>query len=317
MALNTIKWLSIFQEQLFPNNTFYSGAMNDSAYVTNQQVVIPNYQEEVTIFDMKTNAVISGPIAGPVTLPAGPNTLAHTDKTYTIEQFAFVPYYVDPVEFEEFAYDKPLAVMKQATDALNTIAATKILWDWTITSTNSVINSTATATRLNRFGNTVRRISFADIQKMATMLNLQNVPQDGRRLIVDAYGLEDIQVMPELQGSPALVQNAFSNGAVMRVAGFDVFMRSETTGFTGAGAKKAIGAADAATDLSSAIAYHPAMVRYAHGTKQNMGTKIFLDIDNPGIYGTEFSGYTRVAGSTSYTEANNITKGVITLVEAV
>ncbi len=59
------------------------------------------------------------------------------------------------------------------------------------------------------------------------------------------------------------------------------------------------------------------MVRFATGTKTNMGTKIFLDIDSPGIYGTEFSGYTRVAGSTSYAEVANVTKGVVTLIEAV
>jgi len=306
--LNTTKWLETFESNLYPDNTFYFGTTNDSAYVSNLSIIIPNYQEEITTFNM-------GAAAG--SYPRTVKELSHTEKVYSMTQYGVDPYMVDPVEDNEFSYDKRLAVMNQAIDKLNTDVANKILWEWTVESTGSVISSTGTATRLNRFGNTVKRITFADIQKMATMLNLQNVPAQGRRLIVDAYGLEDIQVMTELQGSPALTQEAFANGAVMRVAGFDVFMRSESTGFTGAGAKKALGAVDAATDLSSAIAFHPSMVRHAVGTKFNSGIKIFLGQEEPTVYGRLFSAYIRVGGSTSYVEANNITKGIITLVESV
>ena len=101
------------------------------------------------------------------------------------------------------------------------------------------------------------------------------------------------------------------------MAGFDVFMRSSTTSFTSVGAKKAVGAVIAATDLGSAIAFHPGFVRYATGTKMNAGIQIFSDIDNPTYYSTINSAYTRVGASTSYLEdASNVVKGVVTLVES-
>lgn len=309
MALNQQKWLTDFQENLYPDNSFYAGAMNDSMYVNNTIVHIPNYLGEVTTFDM------SGATG---TYPRALNELAHTEKTYTMLQQAVEPYMVDPIENEEFSYDKRFAVLKQAINKLNDDVAVKINWEWTTEAVNSVFSTTGTSTRANRFGNTgVKRISFDDLLNLQTQLNLQNVPTEGRRLLVDAYGLQDIQVMSQIAGSAALTEKSFVNGAIMRVAGFDVFMRSATTGFTSAGAKKAIGAVDATTDLASAIAFHPDFVRYAVGTKENGGIKVFQGVEDPAVYGTTMSAMVRVGASTSYLEdANNIVKGVVTLIES-
>jgi len=309
MALNTQLWLSTFQENLYPDNSFYQGTMNDSQFVKNLSVIIPNYQEEVTTFDM-------GAAAG--SYPRALKELAHTEKVYSMIQQGVDPYMVDPVEVEEFSYDKRLEVLKQAISKLKDDVGVKINWEWTVTAANSIFETTSTSKRANRFGNTgIKRISFADLLNLQTQLNLQNVPVEGRRLLVDAYGLQDIQVMPELVGSPALTEKAFSNGAIMRVAGFDVYMRSATTSFTSAGAKKAIGVVDTSTDLGSAIAFHPNFVRYAVGTKNNSGVKVFIGSEDPTIYGTSMSAYTRVGGSTSYVEdANNVVKGIVTLIES-
>jgi len=315
MALNTEKWLVDFQENLYPDNSFYAGTKNDSMYVQNTIVHIPNYLQEVTTFDMSTAIG---------TYPRGLNELAHTEKIYTMLQQAVEPYMVDPIEDNEFSYDKRFAVLQQAINKLNDDVAVKINWEWTPVAANGIFPSTGVATRANRFGNTVKRITFNDLLNLQTQMNLQNVPVEGRRLLVDAYGLQDIQVMSELQGSAALTEKAFVNGAIMRVAGFDVFMRSATTSFTAAGAKKAIGAADANTDLGSAIAFHPDFVRYAVGTKDNVGIKVFLGQEDPAVYGITMSAYVRVGASTSYDEdvavgspTINQVKGVFTLIEAV
>lgn len=308
MALNTIKFLDTFQKELYPSNAFYNGAKNDSAFANNLTISIPNYQAEVSLFDM-------GTAAG--SYPRGLNELAHAEKTYTMTQYGVEPYMVDPVELNEFAYDKRKAVLEQAVNALNSQVGYKIAWEWTTDETSSVFDTSGTATRANRFGNTVKRITYADLLKLQTYLNNQDVPVEGRRLLVDAYGLSDIQVMSELQGSEALTSKAFTDGAIMRVAGFDVFMRSKVASFTSAGAKKAIDAADVATDLSSAVAYHPNMVRYAVGTKENKGIKVFIGEEDPQIYGVAMSAYTRVGAAPSYEPVANTVKGVATLIEAV
>lgn len=310
MALNTIHFLDTFESELYPANSFYSGAKNDSIYVRNLSIVIPNYLEEVTVFDM---TALTGTGAYPRTL----NELSHTEKTYSMTQFGVDPYIVDPVEYNEFAYDKRKAILDQAINKLNDVVGYKIAWEWTPTASAGVFANTGTTTRVNRFGNTVKRMVFADLLKLQTYLNNQNVPVEGRRLLVDAYALSDIQVMTELQGSIALTEKAFTDGAIMRVAGFDVFMRSKVASFTSAGAKKAIGAVDAVTDLSSVVAYHPDFVRYAVGTKENAGIKVFIGNEDPAIYGIAMSAYTRVGASTSYAVNSNIIKGVATLIEAV
>ncbi len=123
--------------------------------------------------------------------------------------------------------------------------------------------------------------------------------------------------MSQLAGSAALTEKSFVNGSVMRVAGFDVFERSVTTSFTSAGAKKALDAVDTVTDLGSAIAFHPSFVRYATGTKMNAGIQIFSNEKDPTYYSTINSAYTRVGASTSYeVDANNVVKGVVTLIES-
>jgi len=308
MALNTQLWLDTFVENLYPSNEFYAGAQDDSRFVKNLSIIIPNYQEEVTVFDM-------GAAVG--TYPRTLKELTHTEKVYSMTQYGVDPYMVDPVEAEEFSYDKRLAVLNQTIYKLQSQIGYKIAWEWTVSATNSIIPTTGTATRLNRFGQTVKRTTYQDLLNLQTKLNSQNVPTQGRRLLVDAFGLEDLQLLALSTNSGMLNEKAFTEGAIMRVAGFDVFMRSDVASFTVGGVKKAIDAVDAATDRSCAVAYHPNLVRYAVGTKENNGIKVFIGQEDPTIYGTSMSAYSRVGASPSYAVNTNTVKGVVTLIEGV
>jgi len=311
MALNTQIWLPDFQKNLYPSNTFYAGTKNDSAYVTGRSVIIPNYLDEVTTFEMTTSTG---------TYPRTLTELSHTEKTYSMFQPAVDPIFVDPVENEEFAYRKIDEIVIQMQEKLMSDVGFRIAWEWTLpnTVTNSFIETTGATTRANRFGTaSVKRISFQDLLNLQTMLNNQNVPAEGRRLLVDAYGMQDIQTLALSYNLNSLSEKAFAEGAVMRIAGFDVFVRSEMPSFTVADAKKAIGAANAVGDLSCAIAYHPGFVRYAVGTQDNAGLKLFIGQNDPTIYGYAVSAYTRVGAAPSYAINTNTVKGLVTLKENV
>ncbi len=67
-----VKLLDEFQRKLYPDNSFYAGTKNDSMYVTSKTIVIPNYLEEVTIFDMDG-----------ATYPQAVSELANVEKIYT------------------------------------------------------------------------------------------------------------------------------------------------------------------------------------------------------------------------------------------
>ena len=303
-----VKLLDEFQRKLYPDNSFYSGTKNDSMYVTSKTIVIPNYLDEVTIFDM--NGAV---------LPKTVGALANVEKTYSMTQWGVEPITTEPIANQELYYAQQVENVDMMIKGLNDYVAETINYEWTVTSVNSTVATTGAA-RLNIYNNAAAKaITMADLRNASKILNMQNVPLEGRRLLVDPQGYNDIITLTELQGSDALTTAAFTNGAVIRVAGFDVFMRSNTTSFILGGlVKSAVGAAPIATDRAAFIAFHPNFVRYATGTKMNAGIQIFSDENNPTYYSTINSAYTRVGASTSYLEdATNITKGVVTILEAV
>jgi len=306
MALNQQMWTKDFQENLLPINTFYSKGKNDSAFVAYNKVIIPNYSGVPTIKNL------SG-----LSLPEAVGVIAHTEQSYDMATYVSSPVYVNNIEETEFAYDKRMSVMQETINYMKDKVAETILWNWTVTASNSILATTGTSTRANVYGNTgVKRLLLADIRNAQTKLNIQNVPMEGRVLVLDPLMYEDILVEVAALQYGNIIEKAVSEGAVARIMGFDVYMRGATTGFvTGGATKRAIGAASASTDLSSAVAYHPDFVRYATGNKDNGGIKVFMQEDAPEYYSTVFSALVRVGGSPSYVVNTNTIKGVVTIVE--
>lgn len=81
-------------------------------------------------------------------------------------------------------------------------------------------------------GNTNTTLGFADIVKAASLLDAANVPQEGRSLVINGYGLGDLRTVPEFTayketGETGLVKSA--TGFVGEIYGMKVFISNAVT----------------------------------------------------------------------------------------
>lgn len=81
-------------------------------------------------------------------------------------------------------------------------------------------------------GNTNTTLAFADIVKAAATLDAANVPQDGRAIVVNGYGLGDLRQVPEFTafketGEAGLVKGM--TGLVGEIYGMKVYVSNAVT----------------------------------------------------------------------------------------
>lgn len=307
-ALNKELWLNDYAAKLTRENTFYTGAKNDSAFVRQAaNIVVPNGNLASQV------RTITGATSLPLTaVKATADFLEYAPITYAID-----PIYVHNVDETEYSFDLRSAVLDEQVRFLQEAVDYKIAYEWTVDSSSSIVASTGSA-RANVFGNaSAKAITYNDVVNAGILLNRQNVPMNGRRLLVSPTMLGDIVKFAEFIDKDELGKQAIIEGFVGRVAGFDVYVTSKLGSFVAAGSKKAISATDLATDLEAAIAFHPAMVRYGIGTKDS--GSIGLDFNKaPGFLGAElFEAWVRVGATPSYKEVSNSTTGIVTLKEVV
>lgn len=183
------------------------------------------------------------------------------------------------------------------------------MYGWGNTVAGYKVVTTGGTTRANEAtagGNAKKIIAEADLFKVLRLWRFANLPEGGRCVTTpDLY--EDMLVIKKAYGTGTDSNNKLlADGAVDKIFGFDIFLRSKTTKYSAGGVKLAIGAAPAATDGYSAIFYHPAFVRYVKGQ-----VKVNLDpYERPDLAGgMSMNVMVRAAG----TSGRNSEKGVITL----
>jgi hypothetical protein len=165
-------------------------------------------------------------------------------------------------------YDKRGAKLEKHKSSLETSLADRIMYGWANTVSGNKRATTGTTTRANTSGgsNAKKVVTEADLLWAMTTMRFANIPEEGRRAICTPDMLEDIIAIKKAYAYGTDSSNELmAKGAVMKAFGFDIFVRSKTTKYSAAGAKLALGAANAATDGWSMIFYHPAFVRYIKG----------------------------------------------------
>lgn len=86
-------------------------------------------------------------------------------------------------------------------------------------------------------GNTNTTLAFADVVKACAILDAANVPQEGRSMVVNGYGLGDLRQVPEFTafketGEAGLVKTA--TGLVGEIYGIKVYVTNAVTNDDGA-----------------------------------------------------------------------------------
>lgn len=250
MALQTEIWLADIVEPLFAQNTFAARSLNHSAFVNNRTVHVPNAGTPPAVEKNRSS------------LPAAAAQRTDADLSYTIAEYTTDPVHITNAEEIELSYDKRQSVIAQMRSALADKVHTDILTSW-------IDGATAT---------TAAAIDKDEVLKLMTAFDEQDVPQDGRCLILPpAQYASLLKSLTNFEGQSFLASADAQRGVVGRLYGFDVFQRSKVAATAGE---------------ALAFAWHADAVSHALGE-----CRIFTDDQNPLYYGDIFSALVRAGGS--------------------
>jgi hypothetical protein len=303
MALNKEIWLQTIEEQLFPNNEFYRNAMNDSAFIENLTVHLPQAGAMPAVVKNRSS------------FPASASQRTDTELKYFMDEYTTDPMYVTDVESAEFSYDKRMSIMRAMLDTLNTTVADWIAYNWAATLGTNIIETTGVSRNAYHPNQTSTRLklTFADILRASSILNAQNVPMENRKMLVDAYLYQDLLAMSEFKDVYTLQSGILTNGSIGRVGGFDVFMRSRGIAYEPGPTAVALDPTEVITTNTNLgiLCWHPNFVRFALGSRVNSGIKIFSQGENPLYYADVFSALVRTGSSKARTSET----GIVSIIE--
>ena len=308
MALQTEVWARDIAANLFPKNTFLARAKDDSMWVENKTVHLPQSGSLPAVSRNRSS------------YPATISQRTDVEVTYSLYELTSDPTHIPDVDAIEVSYDKRMSVLNEHIEQVRRKAADVLLWQWCPTlaaAAGQVIASTGSNRLTNAAGGTGNRkaLTRAEVLAAKKLLDIQEIPQEGRVLLLDGAMYADLLADTTITNRDWVTANSLQSGVIAQLFGFDVMIRSRlgrfsdttfTSGVLTAGTVKDPDAANAATDDAFSLAWHPDFVRRALGE-----VKVYSDVDKPEYYGSVFSTMNRVGGSKSYTDY----RGIVALVE--
>lgn len=298
MAIQKELWQNTIVEGLFADNSFMSKAVNDDMYVDQgKKVHIPNAGAPSKV------EVDRG------TVPATAKKRTDVDVEYTLNELTTDPIYIPHADMVELSYSKRNSVVSQDRLTLLETAAEQMLYNWAPASTNFIRTSgakTVTAHTPTASGNR-KALVKADVLALMTKFNADNLPQEDRYLLLDAYMYA--QLLDDLTEGD---QRAFfasadaQKGILGKLFSFNIMQRSQVLRYATAGSLSKWSASGVATDNAAGLAWHESCLSRALGE-----VKMFDSMDNPLYYGDVYSFLVRVGGSIR----RNDKKGVYALVQ--
>lgn len=297
MAIQKEIWQNTIIEGLFADNSFMSKAVNDNMYVNGKKVHIPNA-------GAPSNVEIDRQI-----VPASAKKRTDVDVEYTLNELTTDPICIPHAETVELSYDKRNSVISQDRAQIIENASVQMLYNWSPDSNHFVRTSgtkTVTAYTKDATGNR-KALVKDDVLNLMTKFNADNIPQEDRYLLLDAYMYA--QLLNDLTEGDQRAFFASANaqkGILGQLFSFNVMQRSQVLRYAAGGTLTKWNVSGAATDNAAGLAWHMNSLSRALGE-----VKMFDDMDNPLYYGDIYSFLIRVGG----TIRRNDKKGVYALVQ--
>lgn len=281
MALQKEIWIKDIQEQLFANNGFVKMSTDHSAWIDNLYVHIPQAGNAQAVTKNRAS------------LPATIAQRTDSDFTYRLNEYSLAPTLLTNIDELQVSYPKRQSILKQQVDALGDCIGNTVLYGWAPTGSTRIIRTTgANVNTALASGATGSRsaVTISDIARLKSILDNDNVPQMGRKLLMNAdmYNTQlmliDSVASAEKYGSANL-----PSGVVNRILGFDIVIRPSVLQYSSGGTLQSISDSGLptityTTDNIGCLAWHPDFVSTALGD-----TKVFFDEDKPEYYGSVFS----------------------------
>lgn len=299
MAIQNEIWARDIAANIFKNNMWIRQSRNDDAFVENKTVHLPQSGSVPTVERNRSS------------LPATITERTDAIVDYSLVEFTSDPTLIRDIDAIEVSYDKRSNVLMEHIDQINDECGTYLGYVWAPASAGLIVDHTSSATRTSAAPGstaTVKRLTKEDIMNAKAILDGQDIPQEGRVLLLNSQAYNDLLRDDKLLSADYMNRGNLPTGAIGNVLGFNVFIRSLVGRYpTASATPKDPTAANATTDLAFSLAWHPRFVRTALGS-----IKVYADEDKPEYYGSIFSAMVRCGGSKSYTSH----RGVVALREA-
>lgn len=297
MAIQREIWMNSIVEGLFADNSFLSKAVNADEFVNMGHTVhIPNAGAA-----SKTKKNRSE-------LPANINTRTDVDLTFELDEFTTDPIRIPHADTVELSYNKRESVLKQDKLALQNEVARSILYSWLPEKENTIVTTgTAIPAYTDKATGNRKGICKADVLALMVKFNADDIPQEGRYLLLDAQ--MHAQLMNDLttQESQAfLASGNAQQGILGKLFSFNIMMRSSVAVYNASKAAKEPDAVGATTDLAAGLAWHEGSVCRALGE-----VKAFEDEGDPTFYGDIYSFLVRAGGRAMRKDA----KGLVAIIQ--
>ena len=306
MAIQKEIWIQDIQEQLFAGAEFITNSTSHDAFVENKTVHLPQAGTIPAITKDRSS------------FPAAISVRTDTSENYDLGEYSTDPIKLGNVEEIQASYDKRTSIMAQQMASINNRLGLEAAYQWAgaglLSAGGQIIRTSGTDSALalppSATGDR-KPITIKDIAAAAAKLDIDQVPQEGRYLLMPAA------MYWELMGNETNLLNslfmgnggaALPTGVVNKILGFNIIIRSTTVIYDAetTPVKKAVGAAAAATDNYACIGWQSSCVAKALGE-----VKVFSVENDPSYYGSIFSAAVMFAAKAIRTDG----KGIVTIVQ--
>lgn len=303
MALPTEVWVNDIKEVLYPQTEFMAYMTDHSQFINNLTVHIPQQTVRPTIRKNYTS------------LPINASSRTDSDFTYSLNNYKAEPFVIPNLEELQISYSKRASVMRSYYNELKFTVQNQTLYAIAPTGASSIVKTTGSAVSsalAPSATGTRNAITLADILSAKNVLDLQNVPQDGRILLMDAsmYNAQFLNIN-NVQAFYASNMEAMKTGVVGTIFGFKVMVRPTVLVYDNSFVPKAVSdngvpSSPASTDELACIAFHPDFV-----SKALQEPQIYIQENVPQYYGPVLSCELQHGASTLYTAGT----GVVAIVQ--
>ena len=298
MAIQKEIWERSIVEHLFADDSFMSKAFNANDYVNQGKIVhIPQAGAASSVSKNRSE------------LPAAVKKRTDSDLTYTLAEFTTDPVLIPHADTVELSYDKRESVLRQDKMTLFDQVARDFIYNWSPAKAHTISTSGAEADGAPHSTATGKRLALTrkDVFELMYRFNRDNIPQEGRYLLLDAAMYS--QLLQDLTTADAQAFHSLANpakGILGQFCSFNIMMRSEAALYSSTGPKSWDTEA-AAGDLGAALAWHEQSVVRALGE-----VKAFEQEGDPTYYGDIYSFLVRAGGRIRRSD----NKGVWAIVQA-
>lgn len=301
MALNISIWQTTLVENFYPDNGFASKSVDDSAFVSAHKVIIPNAGAPSKVQKNRT------------VKPASVNQRTDNDLEYEIDELTTDPIYIPNIDTVELSYDKRTSIISNDRAQLQNAAHENLLerWGKGVPASNVLLTSGTTERDAHTSETATgkrKRITKNDLLAIMTRMDADNVPEEGRYLLLDAHMYADL--LADLSESDKwMFQNSanMQTGVLGNLYGLNIMKRSKVLRVKTDKTLLPWGEEAIAGELAAALAWHDKSVSRALGE-----VKMFDSTNNPMYYGDIYSFLLRTGGSVRRYDK----KGIYLLAEA-